>query len=114
MESNCHQTQTPWTPEPIGPVPLTGIRDPEEGSLLLHLLKTPTNNAKKGVASIATNKDISLETVRRRRRKIPRHAKLKLKTVVKKVKLNQLMNQLVKNLATLSSALEDPCLKKER
>ena len=104
----------PWTPEQIGPVPSIGIRDPKEGSLLPHPPKTPTNNVKKDVASIVTNKDTSLGIVQRRKGKIPRRAKLKLKIAVKKVKLNQHMNQLAKNSAALSFALEGPCLKKKR
>ena len=104
----------PWTPELIEPDPSIGIGDPKEGSPLPHLPKTPTNNAKKGIASIATNKGISLGTVQRRRRKKPRRTKLKLKTVIKKVKLNQPTNQQAKNLAVLLFALEGPCQKKKR
>ena len=105
---------TPWTPEPIEPVPSIGIEDPKEGSPLPHLPKIPTNNTKKGVASIATNKGISLGTVQKRREKKPKHAKLKQKKAITKVKLNQPTNQLAKNLAMLSSSWGSPCQKKRR
>ena len=59
----------PWTPEPIEPIPSIAIEDPKEGSPLPPLPKTPTNNTKKGVASIVINKGTSPGIVRRRRRK---------------------------------------------
>ena len=79
---------TPWTPEPIEPIPSIGIEDPKKGSPLPPLPKTPINNAKRGVASIVINKGTFPRTVQRRKRRKPRCVKLKQKTATTKVKLN--------------------------